>query len=116
MLHAKTPGTARPLRSADFPRFRGPFPILSTPYKTDGAVDFEVLARSARFMDWCESPGMIWPQSNDSIDLLTQDEKLEGMEVLARTCGHLKTTAPPPGSAVSIVATGDNRSAVNRLK
>jgi hypothetical protein len=44
-------------------------------------------------MDWCESPGMIWPQSNDSIDLLTQDEKLEGMEVLARTCGKLKTTA-----------------------
>jgi dihydrodipicolinate synthase/N-acetylneuraminate lyase len=91
--HAKTPDTPRPFRSPDFPRFRGPFPILSTPYKKDGAVDFEVMARSARFMDWCESPGMIWPQSNDSIDLLTQDEKLQGMEVLARACGHLKTTA-----------------------
>jgi dihydrodipicolinate synthase/N-acetylneuraminate lyase len=93
VLDAKTPDRASPFRSPDFPRFRGPFPILSTPYKTDGAVDFLVLARSARFMDWCESPGMIWPQSNDSIDLLTQDEKLQGMEVLASTCDHMKTTA-----------------------
>lgn len=92
-LHAKDPETAKPFRSADSPRFRGPFPILSTPFKADGAVDFEVLARSARFMDWCESPGMIWPQSNDSVDLLTQDEKLEGMELLARTSINLKTTA-----------------------
>jgi dihydrodipicolinate synthase/N-acetylneuraminate lyase len=56
-------------------------------------VDFEILARSAEFVDWCECPGMIWPQSNDSVDLLTQDEKLEGMEVLARTARNLKTTA-----------------------
>lgn len=80
------------LRSPDYPRFRGPFPILSTPYTESGEVDFEVLARSARFVDWCESPGMIWPQSNDSIDLLTRDEKLEGMETLARTARGLKTT------------------------
>ena len=36
---------------------------------------------------------MIWPQSNDSVDLLTKDEKLQGMEVLARTSQGLKTTA-----------------------
>lgn len=81
------------LRSPDYPRFRGPFPILSTPFTTSGKVDFEVLAREAKFADWCESPGMIWPQSNDSVDLLTQDEKLEGMEVLAKTTEGLKTTA-----------------------
>ena len=81
------------LRCPDFPRFRGPFPILSTPFTTAGDVDFEVLARTARFADWCESPGMIWPQSNDSVDLLTQDEKLEGMEVLAKTTQGLSTTA-----------------------
>ena len=95
---AETPNTAATqvpvkFRSPDCPRFRGPFPILSTPYTDSGAVDFEVLARSARFVDWCESPGMIWPQSNDSIDLLTRDEKLEGMETLARTARDLKTTA-----------------------
>lgn len=81
------------LRSPDYPRFRGPFPILSTPYSDSGAVDFDVLARQARFADWCESPGMIWPQSNDSVDLLTREEKLEGMEVLAKTSRNLKTTA-----------------------
>ena len=95
---AETPNTTArqapvKLRSGDYPRFRGPFPILSTPYTDSGAVDFEVLARSARFVDWCESPGMIWPQSNDSIDLLTQDEKLEGMATLAKTSRDLKTTA-----------------------
>ncbi len=81
------------LRSPDYPRFRGPFPILSTPYTETGAVDFETLTRSALFVDWCESPGMIWPQSNDSVDLLTRDEKLEGMEVLAATAEKLQTTA-----------------------
>lgn len=75
------------------PRFRGPFPILSTPYTDSGAVDYEILVREARFADWCGSPGMIWPQSNDSIDLLTTDEKLEGMERLAETARGLRTTA-----------------------
>ena len=65
------------------PRVRGPFPILSTPFTEAGAVDYEALARQARFVDWCGSPGMIWPQSGDSVDLLTADEKLRGMEVLA---------------------------------
>jgi dihydrodipicolinate synthase/N-acetylneuraminate lyase len=36
---------------------------------------------------------MIWPQSGDSVDLLTTDEKLQGMEVLARTARGLRTTA-----------------------
>lgn len=65
------------------PRVRGPFPILSTPFTSSGAVDYDTLAREARFVDRCGSPGMIWPQSNDSIDLLTVEEKLRGMEVLA---------------------------------
>ncbi|MDO4583834.1 MAG: dihydrodipicolinate synthase family protein [Planctomycetia bacterium] len=64
------------------PRVRGPFPILSTPYTDSGEVDYEVLGKAAQFVDWCGSPGMIWPQSGDSVDLLTMDEKLQGMEVL----------------------------------
>ena len=78
--------------SAD-PRIQGPFPILSTPFTSSGAVDFDALARSARYVDWCECPGMIWPQSGDSVDLLTTDEKLQGMEVLAKTARNLRTTA-----------------------
>lgn len=75
-LHADTAG-------AD-PRIQGPFLILSTPFTESGEVDFEVLAKEARFVNWCECPGMIWPQSGDSVDLLTTEEKLRGMEVLAK--------------------------------
>lgn len=72
------------------PRIRGPFPILSTPFTETGEVDFEVLARQARFVDWGGCPGMIWPQSGDSVDLLSSDEKLRGMKVLAETSRDLR--------------------------
>ncbi len=75
------------------PRIQGPFLILSTPFTESGAVDFEVLANAARFMDWCGCPGMIWPQAGDAVDLLTTEEKLQGMEVLAETARKLSTTA-----------------------
>jgi dihydrodipicolinate synthase/N-acetylneuraminate lyase len=65
--------------------------ILSTPFTVSGRVDFEALANQARFVDWCGCPGMIWPQSGDSIDLLTTDEKCQGMEVLAKTARGLRT-------------------------
>lgn len=74
--------TARPGIVGD-PRVRGPFPILSTPYTDSGEVDYEVLGKSAQFVDWCGCPGMIWPQSGDSVDLLTMEEKLKGMETLS---------------------------------
>ncbi|MFZ2276934.1 MAG: hypothetical protein WAW39_04005, partial [Prosthecobacter sp.] len=82
------------LHAADAdPRVRGPFPILSTPFTESGAVDYEVLANQARFVDWGGCPGMIWPQSGDSVDLLTMEEKLRGMEVLAKTSRSFKTSA-----------------------
>ncbi|MBQ9813886.1 MAG: dihydrodipicolinate synthase family protein [Thermoguttaceae bacterium] len=73
------------------PRVRGPFPILSTPFLESGEVDYETLADQAKFVDWCESPGMIWPQAGDAVDLLTMDEKMQGMEVLAATMKERKT-------------------------
>jgi len=75
------------------PRTRGPFLILSTPFTAKGAVDFDALAKEARYVDWCGCPGMIWPQSGDSIDLLSTDEKRQGMEVLANAARGLRTTA-----------------------
>jgi dihydrodipicolinate synthase/N-acetylneuraminate lyase len=75
------------------PKIQGPFLILSTPFTASGAVDFDALAKQARYVDWCGCPGMIWPQSGDSVDLLTMDEKLQGMEVLAKTARDLHTTA-----------------------
>lgn len=72
------------------PRVRGPFPILTTPFTETGAVDYEVLANQARFVDWGGCAGMIWPQSGDSVDLLTTEEKMRGMEVLAETTRPLR--------------------------
>ncbi|MBR2006219.1 MAG: hypothetical protein IJ991_18835, partial [Thermoguttaceae bacterium] len=78
------PETSQPEREIiGDPRVRGPFPILSTPFLESGAVDYDVLADQARFVDWCESPGMIWPQAGDAVDLLTKEEKMTGMEALA---------------------------------
>ena len=62
---------------------RGPFPIMSTPYFEDGAVDYDALAREARWTDDCGCPGVIWCQSNDAIDLLTTEEKFRGFEACA---------------------------------
>ena len=64
-------------------QMRGPFPIMSTPYHADGSVDYEALAREARWVDDCGCPGVIWCQSNDAVDLLTKEEKFKGFEACA---------------------------------
>lgn len=86
----RDPEASANLPPAD-PKIRGPFPILSTPFTDSGAVDFDSLANQARFIDWAGCPGMIWPQSGDSVDLLTTEEKLRGMEVLAKTARGLRS-------------------------
>ena len=63
---------------------RGPFPIMSTPYHEDGAVDYDALAREAQWTDECGCPGVIWCQSNDAVDLLTVEEKFRGFEACAK--------------------------------
>ena len=62
---------------------RGPFPIMSTPYLEDGAVDYDGLAREVRYLEKCGTPGAIWCQSNDAVDLLTTEEKFKGFEACA---------------------------------
>jgi len=63
---------------------RGPFPIMSTPYFEDGAVDYDGLARELEFVVRSGCPGVIWCQSNDAVDLLTTEEKFRGFEVCAK--------------------------------
>ena len=65
---------------------RGPFPIMSTPYFEDGSVDFDGLKREAAWLVRCGTPGAIWCQSNDAIDLLTTEEKFRGFEACAAAC------------------------------
>lgn len=79
----RVPVVSKPDGGGDH-RIRGPFPILSTPFDESGAVDFKTLAGEARFVEKCGCKGMIWPQSGDSCDLLSVDEKLAGMEAIAR--------------------------------
>ena len=63
---------------------KGPFQILSTPYHADGQVDWPVLLKETDFAERWKIPGVIWPQSNDSIDLLTREERFRGMEELVK--------------------------------
>jgi dihydrodipicolinate synthase/N-acetylneuraminate lyase len=71
-------------------RIRGPFPLLCTPYTETGAVDYEVLAKEARFVDACGVSGIIWPPADDALRLLTLDEERKGLETLARTMANGK--------------------------
>ena len=63
---------------------RGAYPILTTPYLADGSVDYDSLVKEAEWTDAAGVQGVIWPQSDDSIDLLTTDEKKRGMSALAK--------------------------------
>ena len=65
-------------------RICGPFPILSVPYLSDGALDCETLVREAEFVAECGVNGFIWAQSNDAIDLLTVEERKTSFDALAK--------------------------------
>ena len=88
---ATAPNTFREITGD--PKIRGPFPILSTPFLESGEVDYETLARQAKFVDWCGCSGMIWPQAGDAVDLLTMDEKLRGMTVLKEALTNRQKSA-----------------------
>ncbi|MCC6862866.1 MAG: dihydrodipicolinate synthase family protein [Bryobacterales bacterium] len=63
---------------------RGAFPIMATPYTESNAVDYEDLAREVDFMDRCGVQGMVWPQSASEYTKLTKEERMKGMEILAK--------------------------------
>ena len=81
VLSAVAVSAAAAVPSVD--EMRGPFPIMSTPYFEDGRVDYEGLKREADWLVRCGTPGAIWCQSNDAIDLLTTEEKFRGFESCA---------------------------------
>ena len=65
---------------------RGVMPIVVTPYRPDGAVDYEDLARQMLFYDKCGCTGGAWPQGNGDVLWLSKDERLRGMKVIADAC------------------------------
>lgn len=75
--------------AADMP-VRGAYPILTTPYLADGSVDYDSLVNEAKWVDRAGVDGVIWPQSDDSIDLLTAEEKKKGIEELMKASGGFR--------------------------
>ena len=63
---------------------QGAFIILSTPYTQSKAVDWEDLAGEVDFLDRCGVQGLVWPQLSSELLQLTRDERMRGMEALAK--------------------------------
>lgn len=87
------PFGVNPMKEAADGRLRGPLPIISTPFLESGAVDYDVLGKEARFIIESGCSGAIWPQSEDSYDLLTNDEKKKGIERILQATKSLKGKA-----------------------
>ena len=69
----------------------GAFMILHTPFTESKAVDWDDLVREVEFVDRCGAQGIVWPQGSSSVASLTRDERLRGMEVLAKAVQGRKT-------------------------
>ena len=69
---------------------RGVFIIMATPYTEAKAVDYDDLAAEVAFLDKCGVQGMVWPQLASEYAQLTRDERMRGMEVLARAAAGRK--------------------------
>jgi 4-hydroxy-tetrahydrodipicolinate synthase len=61
---------------------QGAFIILSTPYTSSKAIDWEDLAEEVDFLDRSGVQGLVWPQLSSELLQLTKDERLHGMQVL----------------------------------
>src|SRR5581483_36896 len=63
---------------------RGVFIILNTPFTIAGDVDWDDLSREVAFVDRGGCQGIVWPQGSSGVSTLTEDERVHGMEVLAK--------------------------------
>jgi dihydrodipicolinate synthase/N-acetylneuraminate lyase len=63
---------------------RGAFMILTTPFTDAGEVDWDDLAREVRFVDQAGAHGLVWPQGSSGVANLTKEERMRGLEVLAK--------------------------------
>ena len=82
---AASPLAVRSLRAGQ-KTMRGAFIIAATPYKdaVGKPVDFEDLAGEVDYLHTCGVQGMVWPQMASEFAFLTEDERMQGMETLAK--------------------------------
>src|SRR5580704_5772457 len=90
---AVTPLAAAPARAATSKPLKGNMPIVTTPYTPSGAIDFDDLAREMRFFDRIGCTGAVWPQASSDVDLMSKEERLRGMAVIAQACRPLKVAS-----------------------
>ncbi len=62
----------------------GAFMILHTPFTESKTVDWEDLTREVEFVDRAGAQGVVWPQGSSGVATLTREERLRGMEVIAK--------------------------------
>src|SRR5690349_20646053 len=84
LLPGAAAGAESESRNAAKP-LQGAFMILSTPYTSSKAVDYEDLAGEVDFLVRCGVQGLVWPQNASEQSKLTKDERMRGMEVIARS-------------------------------
>jgi len=84
---------AMPASAAAAKPLHGNMPIVTTPYTPSGAVDFDDLAREMRFFDRVGCTGAVWPQGSSDVDLMSKEERLHGMAVIAEACRPLKVAS-----------------------
>jgi dihydrodipicolinate synthase/N-acetylneuraminate lyase len=68
-------------------------PIVTTPYTPSGAVDFDDLAAEMRFYDRIGCTGAVWPQGSSDVNVLTREERLRGMTIIAEACRPLRVAS-----------------------
>ena len=72
------------VKAAGAKAIQGAFIILSTPYTSSKAIDWEDLAGEVDFLDHCGVHGLVWPQLSSELLQLSKEERMHGMEVLAK--------------------------------
>jgi dihydrodipicolinate synthase/N-acetylneuraminate lyase len=82
--HVRVDSSATAVAAGSAKPMRGAFIILSTPYTASGAVDWDDLAAELVFCDRCGVQGVVWPQGSSGVARLTKDERMRGMDVLAK--------------------------------
>jgi 4-hydroxy-tetrahydrodipicolinate synthase len=63
---------------------RGIFVIMATPFTESKQIDWEDLEREVEFMDRCRVHGMVWPQLASEYVTLSGEERMKGMDVIAK--------------------------------
>ncbi len=74
-------------------KFRGIFPIVATPFTTEGQIDEEALRRVVQFCLACQVDGLVWPAVASEFYSLTDDERIR----------HVRTVIEEAAGRVPVV-------------